>query len=67
VSARPIPRKEDRPSDDIRWIPRKPILIPSRSHPICDGKDDGLFGVLGILVVAAILGVGVYSVIKYLL
>jgi hypothetical protein len=67
VSARPIPRKEEFPSDDIGWIPRKPILIPGRSNLICNGRDDGLLGVLGILVVAAILGVGIYSVIKYLL
>lgn len=62
-----VPRKEECPGDTIRWISKKPVLVSSRSDLVCHRKDDGLLGALGILVVAVILGLGVYGVVKYLL
>ena len=63
VSAHPVVSAEDKCS--ARLIAHKPVLIPA--HVSSAKLDVRLLGVLGTLVVTAILGSGVYFVVMYLL
>lgn len=62
-----VPRKGEYPIDVTAWIREKPTLVPSPTCSAGTKACDRLLGMLGVVVVATILGASIYSVLRYLL
>jgi hypothetical protein len=68
VSAPPIISREDECTyDTMPLIPRKPVLVYDHADSAGTSTNDFLLGMVGVIVVAAILGLSVYYVVSYLL
>lgn len=62
-----VSRKDEYQIDVSTWIREKPTLVPSHARSVGTKSRDRLLGMLGIVVVVTILGITVYSVLRYLL
>jgi hypothetical protein len=62
-----VPRKKEYASNMGRSVPKKPVLVAYHASPPVISTEDNLLGMLGILMVAAILASGFYAVVQYLM
>ncbi len=49
------------------FLPNKPTLVPKDLDSVISSVSGRVIGILGILGVGAIIGLSVYSVVRYLL
>jgi hypothetical protein len=67
VSAHLIfPSKDEVQSDVVDLITEEPAFLPAQAVPAGTKSHDRWLGILGLVVVVAILGLSVYSIAKYL-
>jgi hypothetical protein len=69
MSARPIFSKEAEPrrADSAGLSSHGPVLVTNRAVKAAAPGDERLLGAVGLIVITAILALGIYSVMKYLL
>jgi len=69
VSAHPIVSGESEscPNDTLCLDPGLPVGVTSRAAPAAPRSEERLLGALGLMVSSAILALGVYFGLKYLL
>lgn len=61
-----VPRADESQSDFVQRFPHKPALVPREREVIRSPSPDRTIGMLGLAVVGAIIGLSVYSVVRYL-
>lgn len=62
-----VPTKDELQNDAIHLIPEEPALLPAQAGPVETQSSDRWSGILGLIGVAAILGLTLYSIVRYLL
>ena len=61
-----IPRNDEVQSDTIDLIPNEPPALPGLTVAVGTKSRDGWLGILGLIGVLIILGLSLYSVVRYL-
>lgn len=62
-----VPARDERQSDVIQLIPKKPAVLRGSAGSAGIGSRDRLLGIVGIFVVGIILGSTIYCIVRYLL
>ncbi|MGA7335951.1 MAG: hypothetical protein WBW91_04430, partial [Candidatus Sulfotelmatobacter sp.] len=59
--------RDERQSEGIQLIPKKPAALLNSADSVGIGSRDRLLGIVGTLVVGIILASTVYCIVRYLL
>ena len=62
-----VPSKDEVQRDSLPWNPETSAIVPVPAGPVGTKSQNRLLGILGLIVVGAILGLTIYSMVKYLL
>lgn len=62
-----VPARDERQSEGIQLIPKKPAALLNSADSVGIGSRDRLLGIVGTLVVGIILASTVYCIVRYLL
>jgi hypothetical protein len=62
-----LPSKDKVQSGNIRLVPEKPASVPAQAGLVGTKSDVRVWGILGFIAVGVILGLSVYSIVRYLL
>ncbi len=60
-------RKAESQGEKWRLLPNKPTLVPRDLDSVGSSASGRVAGMAGIVAVAAIIGISIYSVVRYLL